>query len=66
MCSCIALKTCQVLMRGPFLVFLLPLCSQLLERSEAQGISPRTRSLMGLVQWLVVPRPCPSPIRLSK
>lgn len=35
----------KLLMRGPFLVFLLPLCSQLLERTEHQGISPRTRSL---------------------
>ncbi|CAK8991276.1 Hypothetical protein SCF082_LOCUS2590 [Durusdinium trenchii] len=45
----------KVLMRGPLLVFLVPLLSQFAERSEnATAQSPRTRSLMGLVQWLVV------------
>lgn len=46
----------KVLMRGPILIFLAPIISQFMERTESSsgGQSPRIRSLMGLVQWLVV------------
>ncbi|CAJ1350103.1 unnamed protein product [Effrenium voratum] len=45
----------KVLMRGPMLVFLVPLFSQLSERSGAgPAQSAKMRSRMGLAQWLVV------------
>eukprot|EP00933_Yihiella_yeosuensis_P008630 TRINITY_DN114194_c0_g1_i1.p1 TRINITY_DN114194_c0_g1~~TRINITY_DN114194_c0_g1_i1.p1 ORF type:complete len:473 (-),score=64.33 TRINITY_DN114194_c0_g1_i1:133-1551(-) len=48
----------KLLMRAPVLTFVVPLGSQLLERtpgpSKSPASSPRMRSAMGLVQWLVV------------
>merc|ERR1712039_219764 len=49
----------SILMRAPVALFVVPLISQLTERAPAQatesgGQSPATRSMMGLMQWLVV------------
>merc|ERR1711957_809877 len=47
----------SILMRAPLGVFIVPLISQFAERAPVQtpgAVSPGMRSMMGLMQWLVV------------
>lgn len=46
----------SLLMRAPLAVFVVPVINQMSERANVptHAVSPRTRSMMGLMQWLVV------------